>query len=207
MLICIPRPTIMIDPFTLSMILIVLLALAGLSVGLAMMCGSFVYLILKGFDPSIAAEQLLQGLFNGYTLLAIPLFILAADIMNLGSLADKLLRFCQALVGRFRGGLGHVNVVSSVIFSGMSGSAVADAVGMGKIIITMMAINASANRMVGFVSRPIQPPNRGCAAASSAGTSDPRWLGAVWACNSGNLLGRCCRVACAKSVSGRASEA
>jgi C4-dicarboxylate transporter DctM subunit len=134
----------MTDPFVLSMILIVVLALGGLSVGLAMMSGSFLYLILKdmvfprGFDPSIAPETLLQGLYNGYTLLAIPLFILAADIMNIGSLADRLLRFCQALVGRFRGGLGHVNVVSSVIFSGMSGSAVADAVGMGKIIIGLM---------------------------------------------------------------------
>ncbi|MEC8669510.1 MAG: TRAP transporter large permease [Pseudomonadota bacterium] len=128
----------MIDPFTLTLILIVVLSLAGASVGLAMMAGSFVYLILKGFDPSIASETMLQGLFNNYTLLAIPLFILAADIMNIGSLADRLLRFAQALVGRFRGGLGHVNVVSSLIFSGMSGSAVADAVGMGKIIINMM---------------------------------------------------------------------
>lgn len=128
----------MIDPFSLAMILIVALVISGLSVGLAMMSGSFLYLMLKGYDPSIASEQMLQGLFNGYTLLAIPLFILAADIMNIGSLAEKLLKFCQALVGRFRGGLGHVNVVSSVIFSGMSGSAVADAVGMGKIVIGLM---------------------------------------------------------------------
>ncbi len=128
----------MTDPFTLSLVLIVALSICGLSIGVAMICGSTVYLMLKGFDASIAAETLLQGLFNGYTLLAIPLFILAADIMNTGSLADRLLRFCEALVGRFRGGLGHVNVVSSVIFSGMSGSAVADAVGMGRIIINMM---------------------------------------------------------------------
>ncbi|MFZ2102416.1 MAG: TRAP transporter large permease, partial [Oricola sp.] len=128
----------MIDPFTLSLILIVALSLSGLSIGIAMICGSTVYLAMKGFDPSIAAETLLQGLFNSYTLLAIPLFILAADIMNIGSLADRLLLFCQALVGRCRGGLGHVNVVSSLIFSGMSGSAVADAVGMGRIIINMM---------------------------------------------------------------------
>ena len=128
----------MIDPFLAALLLIVVLAVSGLSIGLAMICGSSLYLILKGFDPSIAAETLLQGLFNSYTLLAIPLFILAADIMNIGSLADRLLRFCQALVGRYRGGLGHVNVVSSLIFSGMSGSAVADAVGMGRIIINMM---------------------------------------------------------------------
>ncbi|GKX35767.1 MAG: permease [Rhizobiaceae bacterium MnEN-MB40S] len=128
----------MTDPFTVSLILIVALSLSGLSIGIAMICGSTVYLAMKGFDPSIASETLLQGLFNSYTLLAIPLFILAADIMNIGSLADRLLRFCRALVGRFHGGLGHVNVVSSLIFSGMSGSAVADAVGMGRIIINMM---------------------------------------------------------------------
>ena len=128
----------MTDPLLLSLILIVTLSLCGLSIGLAMICGSTIYLAMKGFDVSIAAETLLQGLFGSYTLLAIPLFILAADIMNIGSLADRLLHFCQALVGRFRGGLGHVNVVSSLIFSGMSGSAVADAVGMGRIIINMM---------------------------------------------------------------------
>ena len=128
----------MIDPFTVALLLILFLAFGGLSMGLAMICGAFTYLLLGGFDPSIASETLLQGLFHGYTLLAIPLFILAADIMNIGTLADRLLRFSQALVGRIKGGLGHVNVVSSLIFSGMSGSAVADAVGMGKIIITMM---------------------------------------------------------------------
>jgi tripartite ATP-independent transporter DctM subunit len=128
----------MFDPFTAAIVLILALALCGLSVGIAMLCGSIVYLAMRGFDSSIAAETLLQGLFNSYTLLAIPLFILAADLMNIGTLADRLLRFSQALVGRFKGGLGHVNVVSSIIFSGMSGSAVADAVGMGRIIINMM---------------------------------------------------------------------
>lgn len=128
----------MIDPFLVSILLIVALTIAGASVGLAVMSGSFLYMIMKGYDPSLATESMLQGLFNGYTLLAIPLFILAADIMNIGSLSDRLLRFTQALVGRFRGGLGYVNVVTSVIFSGMSGSAVADAAGMGKIIINLM---------------------------------------------------------------------
>ncbi len=126
------------DPFTLAMLLIAGLALMGLPIGLSMLSGSFVYLLARGLDPSLAAETMLQGLYNGYTLLAVPLFILAADIMNVGSLADRLLGFCRALVGRFRGGLGHVNVVSSLIFSGMSGSAVADAVGMGRVIINLM---------------------------------------------------------------------
>ena len=99
-------------------------------------------------------------------LLAIPLFILAADLMNVGSLTDRLLHFCLVLVGRFRGGLGHVNVVANMIFAGMSGSAIADAVGIGRIIIGMMtkdgrypvayagAITASA-----AIIGPIIPPS------------------------------------------------
>ena len=128
----------MLEPFALSMFLMIVLTICGLSIGIAMLVGTILYLAFAGWDTSIAAETALQGLYNTYTLLAIPLFILAADIMNVGSLSDRLLRFAQALVGRFRGGLGHVNVVSSLIFSGMSGSAVADAVGMGKIVINMM---------------------------------------------------------------------
>jgi len=156
----------MIEPLTASILLTAFLALGGLSIGLALICGATIYLALRGFDPSIAAETLLQGLFNSYTLLAIPLFILAADIMNIGSLSDRLLRFSQALVGRFRGGLGHVNVVSSLIFSGMSGSAVADAVGMGKIVINMMtkdgkypASYAAAITAASATIGPIIPPS------------------------------------------------
>ena len=66
--------------------------------------------------------------------------------MNAGSISDRLLKFCVALVGRFRGGLGHVNIVASLIFSGMSGSAVADAAGIGKIIIGMMTRDGRYSR-------------------------------------------------------------
>jgi C4-dicarboxylate transporter DctM subunit len=126
------------SPFEISVIVIVVLSLLGLPVGLSMLGASIVYLLVTGQDVGLAAEQVLQGLNNSYTLLAIPLFILAAEIMNMGSLSDRLLGFCNALVGRFRGGLGHVNVVSAIIFSGMSGSAIADAVGLGRLIIKMM---------------------------------------------------------------------
>ena len=125
-------------PFALTLVVIVALSVLGLPIGLSMITGSIIYLMTTGQDLSLAAEQMLQGLLNSYTLLAIPLFILAANLMNLGSLSDKLLNWCNALVGRFRGGLGHVNVVASLVFSGMSGSAVADAVGLGRIIINMM---------------------------------------------------------------------
>ncbi len=128
----------MFDAFSVSLALIVFLTLFGQSIGVAMIAGTIVYLGIKGQDTSIAAETVLQGLYSGYTLLAVPLFILAADIMNVGSIADRLMKFSHALVGRFKGGLGHVNIVASIIFSGMSGSAVADAVGIGRVEIQMM---------------------------------------------------------------------
>src|SRR3954465_6516253 len=128
----------MLSPFAICIVSITALAALGLPIGHSMILASILYLLLAGLDPGTAAEQLLNGLFNGYVLLAIPLFILAADLMNVGTLTDRLLRFCLVLVGRFRGGLGHVNVVSNVIFAGMSGSAIADAVGNGPIPIGMM---------------------------------------------------------------------
>jgi C4-dicarboxylate transporter, DctM subunit len=128
-----------LSPFALCIVSIVFLGALGLPIGHAMIASSILYLLLTGLDLGTAAEQILNGLFNSYVLLAIPLFILAADLMNIGSLTDRLLQFCLVLVGRFRGGLGHVNVVANMIFAGMSGSAIADAVGIGRIIIGMMA--------------------------------------------------------------------
>ncbi len=120
--------------------LVALFGVAGMGapVALSMIVSSIIYLVLKGQDLGLAAEQMIQGLFDSFLLLAIPLFITAANIMNAGTISERLLKFCLALVGRFRGGLGHVNVVANMIFAGMSGSAVADAVGLGKIIIEMM---------------------------------------------------------------------
>lgn len=155
-----------VSPFALCIITIVALGALGLPIGHSMIVASVFYLLLSGLDLGTAAEQILNGLFNSYVLLAIPLFILAADLMNIGSLTDRLLQFCLVLVGRFRGGLGHVNVVANMIFAGMSGSAIADAVGIGRIIIGMMtkdgrypvayagAITASA-----AIIGPIIPPS------------------------------------------------
>ncbi len=120
--------------------ILMLFGLAGIGapIALSMIVSAIFYLFMKGQDPGLAAEQIIQGLYDSFLLLAVPLFIVAANIMNAGTISERLLRFCVALVGRFRGGLGHVNVVSNMIFAGMSGSAVADAVGLGKIIIGMM---------------------------------------------------------------------
>jgi len=124
----------------LALCLIVLFGLAGIGtpIGYAIMLASLVYLASGGMDLALTGEKILQGLYGSFVLLAVPLFIVAANIMNAGTISERLLNFCIAIVGRFRGGLGHVNVVASLIFSGMSGSAVADAAGIGKIIIQMM---------------------------------------------------------------------
>jgi tripartite ATP-independent transporter DctM subunit len=122
----------------LCLITLFTLAAIGTPIAYSILIGALVYLFAAGQDIALAGEQILQGLFQSFVLLAVPLFIVAANIMNAGSISERLLQFCIAAVGRFRGGLGHVNVVASLIFSGMSGSAVADAAGIGKIIIQMM---------------------------------------------------------------------
>jgi tripartite ATP-independent transporter DctM subunit len=152
--------------FVLALGAIVALSLLGLPVAHAMICGSILYLYAAGLDLGTAAEQLLNGMYTGYLLLAIPLFILAAELMNSGSIMDRLLRFCNALVGRFRGGLAQVNVVQSVIFASMSGSALADAAGSGRLMQTMMTRDgkypagfAAALTAVSSVIGPIIPPS------------------------------------------------
>jgi len=121
----------------LVIFLITLFGLAGIGtpVGYSIISASVMYFTFGDLDVALAGEKILQGLYKSFVLLAVPLFITAANIMNAGTITDRLLNFCIAVVGRFKGGLGHVNVVASLIFSGMSGSAVADAAGIGKIII------------------------------------------------------------------------
>jgi tripartite ATP-independent transporter DctM subunit len=154
------------SPFALAIGAIVFLSLLGLPIGHAMIGGSILYLYLAGLDLGTAAEQLLNGMYASQVLLAVPLFILAAEFMNTGSITDRLLRFCNAMVGRFRGGLAQVNVVQSIIFAGMSGSAIADAVGTGKMMQRMMtqdgkypASFAAALTAVTAVIGPIIPPS------------------------------------------------
>jgi tripartite ATP-independent transporter DctM subunit len=145
---------------------LVALSLLGLPIGHAMIGGSILYLYLAGLDMGTAAEQLLNGMFSSYLLLAIPLFIFAATVMSTGSILDRLLRFCNALVGRYRGGLAQVNVVQSIVFASMSGSALADAAGSGKVMQELMTRDgkytksfAAALTAVSAVIGPILPPS------------------------------------------------
>ncbi|ALA20342.1 MULTISPECIES: TRAP transporter large permease [unclassified Chelatococcus] len=157
---------IVIDPFWLALVSICALALIGLPIGHAMIASSILYLWLAGLDMGTAAEQILNGLYTGYLLLAVPMFILAAEIMNAGTMTQRLLHFCNAVVGRFRGGLAQVNVLQSLIFAGMSGSAIADAAGTGKMMQQLMtkdgrypASYAAALTAATAVIAPIIPPS------------------------------------------------
>lgn len=126
------------DLLTLSVLSIVVLAIPGLPIGHAMIASSIHYLMLAGLDMGTAAEQLLNGLFSSYILLAVPLFVLATEPMNSGSMTIRLLASCNAFVCGFRGELARVNVVQSIIFAGMLASVIADAAGTGRPMLRMM---------------------------------------------------------------------
>ena len=116
-----------------------LAAALGAPLGLAMLTAGFAYLFYTGQDVGLVADQTMNGLYNSYLLIAVPLFIFVANVMNASGVINRLLGFGTALVGHLPGGLGQVNVVGNLIFSGMSGSAVADLSGPGLIVARMMA--------------------------------------------------------------------
>ncbi len=112
--------------------------LMRMPIGFSMIASGIAYLVVKRQDLGLVAEQVSNGLYNSYVLLAVPMFVLAANVMNAGTVSERLFDFCRILVGRLRGGLAQVDILVSVIFSGMSGSAIADAAGPGLVTIKQM---------------------------------------------------------------------
>ena len=122
----------------ISLGLLVLCFVIRMPIAIGMIISSTLYLAVKGMDPSVVVEIFTSKMYNNFILLAVPLFIFAANIMNSSKVTDKIFDFSKVLVGRWKGGLGHVNVIASLIFSGMTGSAVADASGLGIMEIEAM---------------------------------------------------------------------
>jgi tripartite ATP-independent transporter DctM subunit len=116
----------------------VALLLAGLPVALAMVVASLAYVMLSGTVPDFVVIHRMYGGIDSFPLLAVPFFILAGNLMNSAGITNRIYNFALALVGWLRGGLGHVNIVGSMIFAGMSGTAIADAAGLGTIEIKAM---------------------------------------------------------------------
>ncbi|MBR4764442.1 MAG: TRAP transporter large permease [Lachnospiraceae bacterium] len=122
----------------LLMGLFLVLMICGVPIGFSLSIAALVTTMVTGqFEPAAIIHRMI-GNASSYTLLAIPFFILAAKLMNSGGITRRLFRACSAWVGWIPGGLGHANVVASVVFSGMSGSAVADAGGLGQIEVDAM---------------------------------------------------------------------
>ena len=117
---------------------VVLGMLLRMPIGFSMLMSGVAYLWVKGQDLGLVAEQVGNGLYNSYVLLAVPMFVFAANLMNAGTVSERIFDFCRVLVGRMRGGLAQVDILVSVIFSGMSGSAIADAAGPGLVTIRQM---------------------------------------------------------------------
>ncbi len=118
-------------------ILLFALIVMGIQVHVALGLSSLAYFLADGLPLAPAVHTMIEGV-NGFTLIAIPLFIFAGHLMNAASVTDRIFNFARALVGAAPGGLAQVNVASSVVFAGMSGAAVADAGGLGAVEIKAM---------------------------------------------------------------------
>jgi len=125
-------------PFLTLVAVFVVLAVLRVPIAFAMLLAALAYLLAAGRDLGLAADQIMNTLAANSLLLAIPLFMLAANLMNAGSISDRLFAACHVVVGRIKGGLAQIDVLVSVLFASMSGSAVADAAGPGMVTIRAM---------------------------------------------------------------------
>nr|WP_299245015.1 TRAP transporter large permease [uncultured Halomonas sp.] len=114
------------------------LLLLGVPIAFALGISSLSYLLIEGISLTIVPQKLYGGI-DSFVLLCIPGFVLAGNLMNVGNITDHIIRFCNALVGHVRGGLGLANVGGSMLFGGISGTAVADAASIGSVMIPGMA--------------------------------------------------------------------
>lgn len=146
--------------------LLVSLMVLGLPVAVAMCLTSVVTLVLLGQTEILSVMgQRMYSSTTAFPLLAIPFFILAGNLMNTGGMTERIFRFAHSLVGHFKGGLGQVNVLGSMVFAGMSGSALADAMGLGAIEVKAMVKSGYQPRFAAAVSAasatigPVIPPS------------------------------------------------
>ncbi len=146
--------------FTLFLVILALSFVIRMPIPLGFVAATFAYLLFKGLPVELATEKIVTGLHDRYVLLAIPLFIFMANVMNTGTVTEKVFAFANQLVGRAAGGLAHVNVIASIIFSGMTGSAMADAAGLGNMEIRSM-------RKVGYT------PEFSCAITAASAVIGP----------------------------------
>lgn len=120
-----------------TLLVFVVLLFTGLPLFVNLGLSSFLYLFMSGTNPLIAVQRVTNAA-NSFTMIACPFFILMGNLMNTGGVTRKMFRFANVIVGTIPGGMGHANVLCSALFAGMSGTAVADAGGLGNIEIEAM---------------------------------------------------------------------
>ncbi|MCK9547543.1 MAG: TRAP transporter large permease [Sphaerochaeta sp.] len=149
---------------TLVIVLFLFLLATGLPIAVSMGLPSALYLLMANIPPSQLIQRMVTSL-NSFPMLAVPLFILAAGLMNSSGITERLFEFAKLLVGRMKGGLAQVNIVASLIFSGISGAALADVGGLGNIEIEAMdkqnypKTHSAAITVASAVIGPIFPPS------------------------------------------------
>ena len=149
---------------TFVLITFAVLLLGGAPIALAMCVPAVIYLLQSDLPFAVLGQRLPQSL-NSFPLLAIPLFILAGRILNEGGITERIFKFADNLVGAVPGGLGHVNVVGSMIFAGMSGTAIADLGGIGQVEVKAMKDAGYPMRFIAGITAtsaivgPVIPPS------------------------------------------------
>ncbi|QEN06724.1 TRAP transporter large permease [Oceanispirochaeta crateris] len=126
------------SPILIPIFVLIIVFVLRIPIAIGMVSASVSYFLYVGQDLSMVTSKVLDVFYSQYTIMAVPLFIFTARIMNSGKVTNIIFEFANGLVGRFRGGTGHVNVIASIIFSGMTGSAIADASGLGLMEIESM---------------------------------------------------------------------
>ena len=153
----------------------------GAPIYLSLLTSGLAYVFIHGGIDNMAVIAKMYGSLNNFVLLAIPMFMMAGKIMNTGGITDRIFGFCRSLLGHFPGGLAYANILSSFIFSGMSGSALADVGGLGAVEIKAMRDEGYEDDFIFGVTAasatmgPIVPPSipmviYGAAASVSVGT-------------------------------------
>ncbi|MDF2613713.1 MAG: transporter, DctM subunit [Clostridia bacterium] len=149
---------------TIILIAFAILLILGIPIAVSIAVSAVIGLIVLDYPIMIIGQKMITGI-DSFLLISIPLFILAGELMNVGKITEKIFDFAQSLVGWIPGGLAHANVVASIIFAGMSGSAIADAGGLGTIEMKAMTDNGYDEEFSGAITAasstigPIFPPS------------------------------------------------
>jgi len=124
--------------FLIPAAIFVLMFFVRMPIALGLMIAGVFYFLIKGQDMGLVAENILSNLYSQYVIIAVPLFVFTANVLNHGGITDRIFTWINSFIARYRGGLAHVTVIDSIVYSGMTGSAVAEAAGLGKMEITTM---------------------------------------------------------------------